>query len=156
MDIELFKYALRNTAYISDRELSEIRKRCDSNGNGFVSIEEIGAIMRDYPELSRGGGAEILQLVQDNPDGIRLKNCISFAADSMFCEWAWVIDLDAGTFEGYKGSNKIPLTENDRFYFLRSMEVDSCHGVRLAARWSLDDLPNETDFLEAFQKDLCS
>ena len=82
------------------------------------------------------------------PDGIKLNNEISFAADSLFCEWAWVIDLDAGTFEGFKGFNTDrPLTPEDRFYFLRNRETASYHCVILKAKWSLDALPTDEDFL---------
>lgn len=85
---------------------------------------------------------------------MKLQDSINFAADGLFCEWAWVIDLDAGTFEGYCGFGQTPLAENDRFYFLRDLEEDNgYHGVRLAAKWNLDALPTDEEFLAAFKND---
>ena len=93
-------------------------------------------------------------MVQNHSEGMKLQDSIDFAADGLFCEWAWVIDLDAGTFEGYCGFGQTPLAENDRFYFLRDLEEDNgYHGVRLAAKWNLDALPADEEFLAAFKND---
>ena len=111
-------------------------------------------MMEDHPEFSRNTGAGILEMVQNHSEGMKLQDSINFAADGLFCEWAWVIDLDAGTFEGYCGFGQTPLAENDRFYFLRDLEEDNgYHGVRLAAKWNLDALPTDEEFLAAFKND---
>ena len=107
----------------------------------------------DMPALSRDTGAEILDNVLKLPRV--LVNKIDFAADSLFCEYAYVIDLDKNTFEAYKGFNKqYELTEEDRFYFLRDKEDDGrethYYGIRLVEQWDLDDLPSDEDFLKAF------
>ena len=98
-------------------------------------------------------------MVAQSNDGLVLQNDLDFAADSLFCEWAWVLDLDAGTFEGYEGFNRAnPLTEEDRFFFLNDKaEKDhrdkQYHPVKLAAKWSLDNLPTDEDFLAAFKEE---
>lgn len=112
-----------------------------------------------WPELSRDTCADILKMVAQSDDGLVLQNDLDFAADSLFCEWAWVLDLDAGTFEGYEGFNQAnPLTEEDRFFFLNDKaEKDhrdkQYHPVKLAAKWSLDNLPTDEDFIAAFKED---
>lgn len=122
--------------------------------NGLIQSGEVKNWTKEWPELSRDTGAEILTIVRNSDDGIALRNDLDFAADSLFCEWAWLIDLDAGTFEGYKGFNTDnPLTEEDRFYFLRDKEENGYYGVKLAAKWSLDDLPTREDFLAAFKEE---
>lgn len=103
-----------------------------------------------YPELSRDTCAGILQMVLVR-GGLVLGNNIEFAADGVLCEWAWVIDLDKNTFEGFAGFNKTPLTPDDRFYFLREKEECGYHGVVLAASWDLAGLPSDEDFLAAFK-----
>jgi hypothetical protein len=50
-----------------------------------------------------------------------LKNSKSFAADSLFCEWAYVINLDNDTLEIYKGFNTKRLSKEERFYYLNSL-----------------------------------
>ena len=90
----------------------------------------------------------------ERDDGISLQNDIDFAADSLFCEWAWLIDLDAGTFEGYRGFNDhTELNEDDRFYFLRDKERGEYHCIMLAHKWKLSELPSDEDFFDAFRED---
>lgn len=55
---------------------------------------------------------------------------------------------------GTAGSARPLLAENDRFYFLRDLEEDNgYHGVRLVAKWNLDALPTDEEFLAAFKND---
>jgi hypothetical protein len=69
--------------------------------------------------LSRdNSGGKALELILVN-NGAELFNQIKFAADSLFCEWAYVIDFDKQNVEVYKGFNQIPLTKADRFFFLQ-------------------------------------
>lgn len=153
--IELAKrYALRNSSYIPSEELTALWKQYGADENGWITMEDSDRMMEDHPEFSRNTGAGILEMVQNHSDGMKLQDSINFAADGLFCEWAWVIDLDAGTFEGYCGFGQTPLAENDRFYFLRDLEKDNgYHGVRLAAKWNLDALPTDEEFLAAFKND---
>lgn len=161
MNMETFKAALRNSSYISDEELAALWKvYAPDSVDGMVTLQQADAMKHDHPEFSRDTGAGILKIVQSHPDGIQLHNQLDFAADSLFCEWAWVIDLDAGTFEAYEGFNHEPLTPDDRFYFLRDKERknedkditgDSYYGVRLVAKWDLTSLPTDEDFLAAFK-----
>ena len=159
MDPEKFKAALRNCTYIPSEELSELWRQYGANEEGFISFKDAERMKADHPEYSRDTGAGILELVQNHPDGIKLDSAISFAADSLSCEWAWVVDLDAGTFEGFKGFNTTKkLTPEDRFYFLRDKESKAFddtvyHGVILKAKWPLDKLPTDEEFLAAFKED---
>ena len=60
--------------------------------------------------MSRDIGAKILGMVNDAPEGteIVLQNSIDFARDSLFCEYAYVVDLTRNTLEAYKGFQKSP------------------------------------------------
>lgn len=150
--------ALAFARRISDRETRSLfASRVMDIQNATKSYLNNIANEKNWPkkhsELSRDIGAEILSMIMDGPS-MTLFNEIEFASDSLSCEWAWVIDLDKGTFEGFRGFNKTPLTPNDRFYFLRNHEEDNgFHGVRLAAEWSLDNLPSDSEFLAAFDED---
>lgn len=153
MDEDKFKSALRNSSFISDDELMALWKQYGADDDGMVSLSDADRMKKDHPEYSRDTSADILQMVQEHPEGMKLHNQIGFAANGLFCEWAWVIDLDKRTFEGYRGFGSEPLTEQDRFYFLRDLEQNGYSGVKLAAEWSLDRLPTDEDFLSAFKSE---
>lgn len=100
-----------------------------------------------YPQFHRNTGWEILELLAKEP--LIIYSSLEFAADSLFCEWCYVIDFDKNTFEVYEGFNKEELTKEDRFYFLqKTMEEDGYYPVKLYNIYSLDDLPSDEDFLK--------
>ena len=111
MDEDKFKSALRNSSFISDDELMALWKQYGADDDGMVSLSDADRMKKDHPEYSRDTSADILQMVQEHPEGMKLHNQIGFAANGLFCEWAWVIDLDKRTFEGYRGFGSNPLTE---------------------------------------------
>lgn len=125
-----------------------------------AQMDAIKSLYRDdvrFPEFNRDTGSCILEIVQDNrtTSGC-LANNIGFAGctDVFGCEYVWVIDLDKRTFEAYIGYNKIPLNENDRFYFLqKDHEPDEYYPARKIAEWSLSDLPTKEEFLSAFKEE---
>lgn len=67
-----------------------------------------------FPELSRDTGAGILDLI-NNSNGLKIKNSIDFVSDSLFCEYAYVVDLDNGILEVYEGFNNRPPHKSERF-----------------------------------------
>lgn len=105
-----------------------------------------------FPEFDRDTGSDILIIVQEceTTSGC-VANNIGFAACCNYwgCEWAWVIDLDKQTFEGYEGYNKCPLKEGDRFFQYDNKD-EKYHPVRMVASWSLRNLPTKEEFLKAF------
>lgn len=150
MDEEKFKSALRNSSFVPRDELANLWKQYGADDNGMVSIGDAARMEKDHPEYSRNTGSAILQIVQDHPEGMKLYDQLGFAANGLLCEWAWVVDLDKRAFEGYIGFGREPLTEKDRFYFLRHLEKDGYSGVWLVAEWSIDALPSNEEFLAAF------
>lgn len=82
----------------------------DDQGVRFLTEDEIEKINAEKnpishrPQLSRNMGADILHLAA-SVDNLVLVDSIEFAADSLFCEWAYVIDFDTNVFEVYKGFN---------------------------------------------------
>jgi hypothetical protein len=72
-----------------------------------------------------------------------------FAADSLFCEWAYVVDLDAQQLEAYKGFQK---EKHDRGRFAgmepkRSPRTKAVEYYPIAkfAEWKFDALPADTN-----------
>lgn len=117
------------------------------NGDGFIPEADF----KDYPSLSRDMGADVLDYVASTQKPILVLDA-EFAADSLFCEYAYVVDLDKNTFEVYEGFNKTPLTEADRFFTGETPDpsYDGSAGyepVVLVASYDLNDLPKQEDFL---------
>lgn len=103
------------------------------------------------PYLSRNTAGKIFKYILEKP--LVLKSELEFAADSLFCEWAYVVDFDKRTFEVYKGFNKEPLTEEDRFFFLEEHSEDGYHPVKLVVSFPLDNLPpTSSKFLDFFRE----
>lgn len=151
MDESVFRKAIENVKYYDIDTIKAIGEEFGTKEDGCISIENYNALCSSYPALSRDTASEILQMIYDGSVKF-LKNDLSFAADSLYCEWAYVIDLDKRTFEAYEGFNEIPLTEKDRFHFLRDKEEGKYRCIRLAHEWSLDNLPCDEDFISALCK----
>lgn len=105
-----------------------------------------------YPQMSRDVGGEILNQIMINNVRV-LHNKLEFAKDSLFCEWAYVVDFDSEKFEVYDGFNQEPLTESDRFYFGGHMEDNGYYPVKKVAEFDLNNLPTEEEFLDRFKVD---
>jgi len=100
-NLNKFKQAVDELSFYTEEELTEINKEENP--------------LKKYPYLSRDTGAEILQAVYDGK-AKKLINRETFAADSLFCEYAYVVDLDKNTFEIYEGFNQEQLAETERFF----------------------------------------
>lgn len=119
---------------------------------GGLSEEQNRIIFTENPHFSRDTGADILNVINDNKaDTLLVLNKEEFAADSLFCEWGYVIDLDKDTLEVYKGFNTSPLDKSERFQYLTDKCEGEYHPIRLVKKYSLLDLPTEKEFLEEFE-----
>lgn len=163
MDEQRFRKQLQLTSWISNEELNTLQaKFMKSKGAKSFNISVSDSFAEMFPEFSRDTGSDILEYVYTSEfPVIKLHNDITFAADSLFCEWAYVIDMDKRTFEVYVGFNHEELTPTDRFYFLREYEEPQVyeegdlpyHGVKMIKTWSFDALPTEQEFLDSFKSD---
>ena len=139
---------LDKCVFISQSEYDEKRKEIGwIPGRGY-SLEAYNKFKETYPSLSFVTGAEILDIVAEATEEVKLYNEYDFSRNSLSCEWAYVIDFDANTFEVYEGYNKKPLDKSERFY---STEIsdDGFYPVKLHATFSLDNLPDKDTFLTA-------
>lgn len=72
--------------------------------------------IENYPHCSRDHGAEILNIILDNKGELELWMHWEFMYDSLFCEFAYLIDLDNNTLEFYTGFNTKALDKSQRFF----------------------------------------
>ena len=141
-DLNLFAKKVGQCTWLSDEELYDLWKSVGADDTGFVSMEISNKFRKRFPHLHRDTGARILGLIQDS-DGLQLVNSIGFAADGLFCEWAYVIDLDAQTLEVYSGFHKGPVV--GRF---KDMETEGEYSpISLEKTYALTDLPYQAKFL---------
>ena len=152
MNEKRFREQLNNVHFGNEDELDKLFSEFGADVSGSISMENYERFKKAYPELHRDTASEILQMIQDGNVRV-LKNDLDFASDGLFCEWAYVIDLDTRRFEVYTGFHKEPLTEKDRFYFLKDKEGNGYSGVHMVFSWSIDDLPTDEVFIKTFIAD---
>tara|TARA_B100000902_G_scaffold44566_2_gene52177 strand:+ start:19851 stop:20456 length:606 start_codon:yes stop_codon:yes gene_type:complete len=116
------------------------------------SIEEHNLTMHSdtwlavFPAFHRNTGCRILELILGDlphygggPKRMLLQNSFKFGGDKVFCEWAWVIDLDSNQLEVYSSSDGS-----------KGIFEDLDDPVRLTVSWDLDNLPTPEDFMTYF------
>lgn len=158
IDFEVFRQQVRRCKFLSNEEIDAKWKQLGADGSGWVSMDIADAMEKKYPQFSRNIGSDILKLIYFG-EALELQNSIEFVEDSLFCEWAYVIDLDNNVFEVYQGFNHEPLTKEDRFFRdgvfdQKTYEpYDKFYPIRIAASWPLDDLPSYQEFIETFREE---
>lgn len=113
--------------------------------NGLMNGEQWERWNATYPYWTRNHGAKILSLIAEPLPGhdLVLRDSHDFAGDSVFCEYAYVLDLDARHIEVYGGFNKSPAKG-------RYADLPGRHDyqpVTLLAMFALSDLPSKEAFL---------
>jgi len=72
-----------------------------------------------------------------------------FLKDSLFCEWAYIINLTTNELEVYRGFQKEP-DEDNRYYTPQPLSAPGYYSCKLIATLPLDDLLSEELFLQYF------
>lgn len=155
MDHERFVNNLRKSSLIDHDELVSLWEECGAEpGAELVSLEVAERFSDKYPHLSRDTGAKVLDIIQESDEGLKLKDSRNFAADSLFCEWAYVIDFDKDCLEVYRGVNKEPLDPSERFASFE-IDPDECNSqyyqIKFVTSWSLGKLPTDEEFLKELE-----
>lgn len=153
-ELDRLEGSLANVDWIADEEN---QKQWALAGAGetdrWVSMDVAYKHRNMFPENSRDTGAGILRIVSNfvpsaDRQKLLLQDTRDFAGDSLFCEWAYVIDFDKRTFEVYEGFNTEPLNPEERFYnTARDMDNPEYFQIRLKKSYSLDNLPSREQFL---------
>jgi len=126
--LEEFKDILKDYKFLSEEERDKIY---NSNWKS------------EYPQLSRDIGAEILNLIFEDKIPEVLINSINFAGDSLFCEWAYLLDLDNEVLEIYRGFNKEELSKENRFYDI-PLDHNEYRQVKLWKKFEFGELSKNT------------
>lgn len=165
VDMDAFRAAIDRCRFLTDdeeeacygtleEELSALAEHLAHNDAGRKAIAASRREAGSLTHLSRDVCADILNVIVDRPDVyIPLVDGRSFAGDSLFCEWAYVIDLDQEVFEVYHGFNEGPTPPSSRFPSGANwlVKAPGFEPVVMVASWPLDALPTVEDFLAFFE-----
>lgn len=156
-NIDKLKEILPKIRFENEQDIKEKEEFSKSIGarEEWVNIPQADLYKQKYPLDSRDIGGAILEklLEYQNEDEIVLVDAEGFAADSLFCEWAYVVDLDNYTLEVYRGFNESRLTSKDRFYNLHKVH-QRFYPIKILKTFSLEKLPDVEKFVSECCKEL--
>lgn len=137
--------------FLKDEGAVRMLRNYRLDGCRFLTEAEIEKInleknpLEHRPQLSRNIGADILHLAA-TVDKLALVDSIQFAADSLFCEWAYVISFKDNVFEVYKGFNK--LEPEGRFKDFKTEDDSEYRPVTLIKTYDIGNLPSLGQFVK--------
>lgn len=125
-DIELFKNKINNIIHWSSKDIDKLDENIDYDS---------------YPELAIDLGADVLYSIY-NGKITKVNLSINFASNSLFCEWAWCINLDTNCLDCFKGFQTEPLSNDQPFYFLQDKmtEKDVYYPIKLICSIPFDEV----------------
>jgi len=146
ISLESFKEKLENLEWITEEEHKQrwVEMGADPDSD-LVSMDISSKFREKYPELHRDIGAEILQRVYDKDGELKLKNDVNFASDSLFCEWAYLIDMDSMKLIVSRGFQKVEheanvfgveMSEDNGYYPVKAIVKFDLTKPNLRKRWN--------------------
>ena len=149
--IELLEF-IKSILYDGKDSFLEKLRQCSWITEDETKQMTAADLKNEYPAVYLDGGRDVLEAINEGR-AKKLRNALPFAADSLMCEWGYVIDFDKNVFEVYRGFNdsKELNPVHDRFAFLKEFERENYHGIKIVKSWSLDSLPSNEDFLREFK-----
>lgn len=148
-DLDRLKLHARNVIVLTPEVMRRRWDSCGADGSGMVGMDVVNKFDAQWPHLRREHGSKVLNyfLNTDKPE-VSEQNP-GFAADSLFCEWAYVLDLDTEELEVYEGFQRAPHDEG-RFHDLpytppehRQNEEQEYWPVKLVAKWKMGAIPDD-------------
>jgi hypothetical protein len=149
---ESFENKLVNVAWATKSDLTKMQEVIDFYRERFPNDDS--PMKTVFPSSSRDTDMGVLRMIDElhawdsKGSKLMLQNDVGFAGDGLFCEWAYVINLQTSRFEVYAGFNKGTrgLGSFEGFELEKSTN-DSYGPVGLIAFWRLNDLPDMEEFL---------
>ena len=140
--------------FVSNRrnleELESVIPRCKSlsqeNIENFMrnDLEWENRFISEHPEyICHYGGTFLLKLISCDRDPIVWNRF----GDRRLDDYAYVIDLERRTFEAYKGWNKTPVPQEERFYHGNEPSEIGYFPFREMGAFDLDNLPSFPEFI---------
>jgi hypothetical protein len=103
--VPFFK-ALDNCQFIDHCCIKKLWVECGADPESdMVPMDVSDKFAKLHPQFHRDTGANILDMILKH-NGLKLNDERDFAAESLFCEYAYVLDMDQAVLEIYKGFHK--------------------------------------------------
>jgi hypothetical protein len=131
-DLEKFSAQVDKIRILTPEEVEAKWNAAEAQREGEVGLDP----MPEVAHFSRDCGSDILDYILDTESPEVFHN-LDFAGDSLFCEYAYVVNLDTQSLEVYKGFNKEPLAEGERFFGFEQRKLN----LESFLRRSLNDKP---------------
>lgn len=144
---------VRRCGFISATEIQERWVECGAKPDSeFVNMEIAAKFKTRYPALSRDTGGDILDLIDAGETA--LQDSKDFIRESLFCAWAYCVNLDTGMLEVYKGFQRVPHTAG-RYSghvpvpetYPNGNKAQAYYACALVAEYPLGKLPSKATFL---------
>jgi len=146
MDRDRFVSGLKQTNWITDEEHTKLWNEVGADGPDFATMYVVHKFKSLHPQLDRDMGADVLEFVQESDSPVMLQNSVDFAKDGLFCEWAYVVDLDNNKLEVYSGLGQETPPEGNRFG--TDIGENGYSTVTMVKAYDLDNLPDEETFIK--------
>lgn len=149
--IDKLKECLKKVRFETKKDKAQKEKFLESIGvkEGWMDSKQATLYHNKYRFDNRDYGAEILEMICDSEEEeIVLVDSSSFAEESLFCEWCYIIDLHKNTLEVYEGFNEEKLSPEERFY--KEDTTEGYYPVKLCKSFDLNAIPNKEEFIEYF------
>lgn len=144
-DIEFLRIAARTLRVvtdetpITDEDILRLRPFTDRNVGERKERPDWYQLLRH----TQGKPGEMLRA------GV-IQNAAEFPLSSLFAEWGYLVDLDAGTLEVYRGFQK---SSSIKGRFAGRPGQDGYYPCALIKSWPLSALPDDEAFIVALQGD---
>lgn len=145
-DQETFINGLSKMTVPTQQQMEEWWKEAGADPkDNWVTQEVCERFYNERPELSRDMGAGILEVIQSGRPWLHRPQ-EDFGNDSLFCEYAYVLDLDCNELHCYRGFQKTaPAPEG----WWQSGPKDGYYPITLVAKFPFNALPEDSDFILA-------
>lgn len=142
--------ALGKVRFATEQELED---HDNAAGSWDKQDTRTGEQIRWFHTFATGdlGWKILTRIIETDYDEVALVDKRSFANDGLFCEYAYVIDLDNRNLEVYEGFNRGDVKAGRFADYER--EDEEYAPVGLVETYSLNDLPSQEEFLQDLESD---
>ena len=119
LDLRKFKKNIKSLKWASSKEIDDLYIKAGSK-NGMISFDDADKVKNSNPEFHRDTGALILKLIQDGKVK-KVQNDITFLKDTLFCDYAYEIDLNKKVINIYTGKKNPSFTIKFKDFTVKKM-----------------------------------